>query len=557
MLETLHVRNFAIIDEVVVDFAQGMNVLTGETGAGKSILVDALGLVLGARASADVVRAGAERADITAGFAVTEDSPASAWLAAQELDDGETCLLRRVIGRDGRSRGFINGNPAPIGSLRALGALLVAIHGQHEHQTLQQPERQRDMLDARGGLSRQRDSVAAAHATWESAETGLADLLAARAQREERLALLEFQLRELDAVAPEAGELDSLQPEHARLANAGRLAEGSNEALAALYDREPANVQGLLAEAARALQDIVAYDDSLAPAVTLVSEAEVSVAEAAEVLRRYAADIEADPVRLEQVESRIAALDALARKHSVDVAALPEHVSTLRAQRDQLADADQQIDALIAERDAARAALDKAADALTKARRKAAKAFATEVTTGMNGLGMPGGRFSVRVDDAGRDVPAAHGADRIVFEVSANPGQPPQPVSRVASGGELSRISLAIQAAAGRTDRLPCMIFDEVDSGVGGAVAEIVGREMRTLADACQVLAVTHLPQVAGQAHHHLRVSKMTDGKTTRTTIAPLRDDARVEEIARMLGGVDITDTSREHAREMLRAGSA
>ena len=555
MLETLHVRNFAIIDEVTVDFAGGMNVLTGETGAGKSILVDALGLVLGARASADVIRAGAERIEITAGFRIEPEGAAAAWLREQALDDGGECLLRRVISRDGRSRGFINGNPAPMQSLRALGERLVAIHGQHEHQSLQQADRQRDMLDARGGLGQERQRVAAAYAEWEAREDALAALLAARSQREERLELLEFQLRELDALDPVAGELETLQPEHSRLANAGRLVEGSAGALEALYEREPANVQSLLAEAARALREIVEFDDELGPALTLVDEAEVSVSEAADALRRYAAGIEADPARLEQVESRLAALESLARKHRVPADELADHAQALREERATLADADQQLESLEQARDAALASLRKAATALGKARRKAATAFAKQVTSGMQALGMPGGRFEVRVEDSGRDTPARHGADNVVFEVSANPGQPAQPVARVASGGELSRISLAIQAAAGRTDRMPCMIFDEVDTGVGGAVAEIVGREMRGLADDRQVLAVTHLPQVAGQAHHHLRVSKMTDGKSTRTTIAALSDDARVEEIARMLGGVDITDTSREHAREMLRSG--
>ncbi len=556
MLQTIHVRNFAIIDEVSVDLGDGMNVLTGETGAGKSILIDALGLVLGDRASVDVIRQGAKRAEINASFSVAGNTRASDWLSEQMLDGDDECHVRRVIGSDGRSKGFINGNPAPMQSLRQLGQMLVNIHGQHEHQSLQQPEHQRDMLDARGGLTKQRNAVAKAYASWADADEAVTRLETARAQRDDRLEFLRFQLGELEGLGLQPGEIDELEPERARLANSGRLAEGSAQAVDALYERDADNAQSLLAEAARELTAIAAFDESLQPIITMISEAEVNVSEAADALRRYQADIESDPQRQEQVESRLAAIHALCKKHRITPDALIEHTATLREEFEGLTHADERMDALAAVRDEALGKLRKAADTLSKARRKAATGFSREVTQGMQQLGMPGGQFEAVVTPRETDTPARHGDDRVSFTVSANPGQPLQSVAKVASGGELSRISLAIQAAAGRGDEVPCMIFDEVDSGVGGAVAEIVGQQMRALAGGCQVLAVTHLAQVAGQAHHHYRVTKMSDGKTTRTAIAALSEDARVEEIARMLGGVSITDTSREHAREML-AGNA
>ncbi|MEM7610144.1 MAG: DNA repair protein RecN [Pseudomonadota bacterium] len=553
MLQLMHIRNFAIIDEVSVEFGAGMNVLTGETGAGKSILIDALGLVLGQRATTSVIRTGAERTDISAEFSLSGNDAARDWLAEQSLDEEQTCHVRRVISRDGRSRGFINGTPVPMQSLRTLGEHLVGIHGQHEHQTLQNGQTQRDLLDARGGLSTQRANVAARFDQWREADSALQALRDAQGQREDRLEFLSFQLRELEALDLSEDEVSSLEPERLRLANSGRLAQGSIAALDALYDDDAANAQSLLATAIREVTALDEYDHAaMAPVSALLTEAEVNIAEAAEQLRRYNAGLEADPARQEFLESRLATIEGLARKHRVEANALPAHIDTLRAERDALANADEQLDALSHREQAARNALGKAARTLSKARTKAARAFADEVTNGMQTLGMPGGVFEVNVTELAEAVPARHGNDKIAFTVSANPGQALQALASVASGGELSRISLAIQVAAGRKDQLPSMIFDEVDSGVGGGVAEIVGQQMRALADSCQVLAVTHLPQVASQAHHHHKVSKMTDGKSTRTTITTLSADARVEEIARMLGGVDITDLSRKHAREML-----
>ncbi|MEO0576035.1 MAG: DNA repair protein RecN [Pseudomonadota bacterium] len=553
MLSALHVRHFAIIDDVTVEFGSGMNVLTGETGAGKSILVDALGLALGARASSDSIRVGQQRAEIDAGFILDDDSPAARWLADMTLDADGDCHLRRVISRDGRSRAFINGNPVPVQSLKTIGALLVTIHGQHEHQTLQRNDQQRALLDHRGGLHKQLAAVADSHAIWRKAHDAFDAMREASEQRDEKLAFLEFQLAELDALNATADEHGQLVPERDRLANAGQLAEDGQSAITALYDGEPTNAQSHLAEAQRRIQAIHAIDPKVADIVALLSEAEVSVNEAAESLRRYLDDIEADPARQEYVEQRLADLQRLARKHHIEPDALPAHTDRLRQELTALQQADETLDALAADCQKHLAALKSTAAKLTRARRKAAKTFAAEVTKGMQTLGMPGGRVEVDVEPHDQDAPQRHGQDRVQLLVSANPGQPPKPVGKVASGGELSRISLAIQVAAGRHDAVGSMIFDEVDAGVGGAVAEIVGQRMRELAQSgCQVLAVTHLAQVAGQANHHHKVVKITDGKSTHTRIDTLNDKDRVEEIARMLTGVDITDASREHAREML-----
>ncbi|MFK8053337.1 MAG: DNA repair protein RecN [Woeseiaceae bacterium] len=554
MLTQIHVRNFAIIDEVIVEFDQGMNVLTGETGAGKSILVDALGLALGERASADVIRAGEQRAEVTASFAIAPESAIQDWLVEQSVDSDNECHLRRVVNKDGRSKGFINGSPVPIQHLKTIGALLVNIHGQHEHQTLQQTDAQRQMLDARGGLTKPVVAVQKAFDRWQSLTHELDTLKEKRAQRDDRIAYLKFQLEGLQTLDLQAGEVSTLEPERLRLANAEQLATHSSEALDAISDDDQRNAQSLLANAARALSHIAAFDPALGPIVKMIDEAEVNISEAADALRRYHSDIDIDPARQEFVEQRLADIQSLARKHNVEPDALPGKTVSLTEELATLENADAAVDALIAQVEKSRAALDKAAATLSRARLKAAKPFANEVNAGMQQLGMPNGRFEVACEP--RESVARHGSDRVQFLVSANPGQPLKPIQKVASGGELSRISLAIQVAAGRKDSVSTMIFDEVDAGVGGAVAEMVGQQMRLLAEQCQVLAVTHLAQVAGQAHHHFKVTKQTDGKATTTGIVALNQKSRVEEIARMLGGQSITDVTRKHAREMLKAAS-
>lgn len=555
MLLNLQVRNFAIVDEIDVDFDAGLTVLTGETGAGKSILVDALGLILGERGGSGLVREGARRAEFSAAFDLSRLPGAAAWLEDQSLDMDSECALRRVIGADGRSRAYINGNAVPLQNLKALGEFLADIHGQHFHQSLGRRNVQRDLLDHFGNLATLRADVESAYTEWQQVAEDLRALRAAETDRASRLELLEFQVNELDALNADADEIESLTAERRKLQNASRLAEGLTAALDALYEGDGDNAQSLLSAAAQELHALADYDDDLTPIVTLVEEASIQVSEAADGLRRYGDALEADPARREWVQDRLQGIRDVARKHRVEPAELGDVQARLRDELDTLRTAAERGDAL--ERDVearCKRYLGLAAD-LSTARREAAGRLAAEVSAAMSGLGMPDGRFEVATEPLEESEARCDGLDRIDYRISANPGQPLMPLSRVASGGELSRMSLAIQVVASGGSRIPTMIFDEVDSGVGGGVAEMVGRRLRDLGSRRQVLCVTHLPQVASQADHHLRINKITDGKTTRTGVAVLGDDERVEELARMLGGVEITRRTRDHAAEMLASG--
>ncbi|MEM6819305.1 MAG: DNA repair protein RecN [Pseudomonadota bacterium] len=552
MLCMMHVRNFAIIESVEVEFSTGMNVMTGETGAGKSILIDALGLVLGERATTDVIRAGQNRAEIAASFEPGE--LAQAWLEARALDAGGECHLRRVIAEDGRARGFINGNPATMQSLRELGALLVNIHGQHEHQALTRSEVQRDLLDARGDYAKLLANIENAWQRWRDAKDALEQVETASTDDADRAEFLRFQLAELDALGVTEGEFETLETERLKLANATSIAERGQSALEALYDGEPTNALALLAAASKAVESLAELAPELGEAAELLGAAEANISEAGGLLQRFLSSAEADPARLTEVEQRSDEIRTQARKHRIEPEQVFQQAEHLRTALSTIDNAEHEMETLRATLAAANDEYEALAKQLSKARQRAAKAFGQEVTADMQALGMQGGHFRVVIDSPVDATPRQHGLDQVRFEVAANPGQPPQPIAKVASGGELSRISLAIQVAAGQRKGVGSMIFDEVDAGVGGGVAEVVGKKMRGLASACQVLAVTHLPQVAGQAHHHLRVSKMTDGKSTKTKIIPLSLDERVEEIARMLGGVEITGTTRDHAREMLQS---
>ncbi len=555
MLRRLQVRNFAIVDEVEVEFGPGMTVLTGETGAGKSILVDALGLVLGERGGAGLARSGSRRAELAAEFDVAHQPPVREWLAEQSLDLNDECLIRRVIGDDGRSRAFINGNPVPLTSLKALGEMLVDIHGQHFHQSLGRPAVQRDLLDHYGGLTPQRDNVATAYEAWQSLAHRLAELEAAEVDRASRLDLLTFQSQELEALDLQPGEHDELRAERERFRNSAQLAESVTGALDALSENDEASVQALLAAAGHALDAAAAIDPRLEPVRRFIEEAAIQAAEAADALRRYGDSLDSDPERRDRVEERLDAVREIARKHRVEPEALPALRERLLRQLEELANAEATGARLRKEAGAARQAFIAAAEVLSAARRKAASAFAAEVTEAMRGLGMPEGVFEIALARRQPEAAGAAGLDEIAYLISANAGQPPMPLSKVASGGELSRMSLAIQVIASDGSAIPTMVFDEVDAGVGGGVAEMVGRRLMALGESRQVLCVTHLPQVASLAGGHLRVVKLSDGKVTRTAVTRLTDGERVEEIARMLGGVRITRRTRDHAAEML--GSA
>ena len=554
MLQSLSVRNFVIVDELELDFAAGFTVLTGETGAGKSILIDALAIALGERADADEIREGATRAEVAAEFRPI--AAATAWLAANDFLDGlggeaagpASTLLRRTVDANGRSRAYINGGSATVTQLRELGELLVDVHGQHAHQSLLKPAAQLQLLDTHGGLQDQVLAVGAAHAAWRAAQRALeeAQRMAGAAQAEQQR--LRWIADELDEIAPQPGEWETVEAEHARLAHAASLLEGAQAAVDALAEADDAALARIDGVSAR-LGALLAYDARLRPVLDALEGARAQVDDAARELQRYLGRADLDGSRLAEVESRVAALHATARKLRCQPAELPG--IALETQRQLAAlSAAADLDALQARTTAAFDAYTKVANALSKSRAKAARAMAREVTRAMQDLSMAGGSFDVALQPA---EPSATGLERVEFLVAGHAGVTPRPLAKVASGGELARISLAIAVIAATATPVATLIFDEVDAGIGGAVAETVGRLLQQLGRERQVLCVTHLPQVAARGDQHLVVGKETDasGKPV-SRISSLDRRARVEELARMLGGMAITDTSRKHAREML-----
>ena len=557
MLRHLQIRDFAIIDSLELDFAPGMSVLTGETGAGKSILVDALELLAGGRAGAEVVRAGAERADVTASFEISRISAELRHLLdEQSISTEGELLLRRVVGADGRSRCWLGGQSVPLQVLRQVAERLIDIHGQHEFQSLLRPATQRQLVDSYGRHQPLADEVQAAYAVWHTLLTRAQTLEAATRDHEARRDLLRYQVGELDALQLGASEVADLTAERSRVSHRSRLALAAHAALDALYDSESGNAYSLLARAQASLRGVATLDQGLDQLAAPLDEAAVLLKDAAQSLTHYLDTLDVDPARQDLVEKRLAAIEELARKHRVGPEALNERHAALRDELATLESSAGDLATVRTEQAAALAHYKELAQALSAARSTAAGKLAREVSAHMQELGMSGGRFFVTLEAQPEGEPTSHGIDRISFLVSTNPGQPQRPVAKVASGGELARLSLAVQVACAR-DAAPCMVFDEVDTGVGGAVAEIVGRELRALGTGRQVLCVTHLPQVASQGHQHFRVSKLSDGRSTRTQVTSLTGDGRVEEISRMLGGVEVTARARAHALEMLERAAA
>lgn len=555
MLTHIQIRDFAIIDAVELELGPGLTVLTGETGAGKSILVDALLLAAGGRAGAEVVRHGAERAEVSATFAIQKNTAATAWLAEQSIEHEGECVLRRVVAADGRSRAYVNGQAMPVQSLRQLGETLVDVHGQMEYQSLVRRSAQRELLDQSGEHKELLANVTAAWRTWSQVKEERDRAAASAQDREARLELLRYHVGELKALDLKEGEADELAIERQRLSQRGRLASGAREIIQLLREAEEVSAEQAISRALSTARHVSELDPQFAPMTKLIDESLIALREGVEAVERYESDLDADPQRQEWVEQRLAAMESLARKHRVEIGGLLTLQSELQDEFQRLDSLEASMAQIEKNLEQAQQKFRAACTKLTTARQSAARSLSTNITSLMQTLGMPGGKFQIDVRPA--DAPAATGADEIEFMVSANPGQPPRPLAKVASGGELSRISLAIQVAAVQSDAmadsLACLVFDEVDAGVGGGVAEIVGRQLRTLGERAQALCVTHLPQVASQAHAHVRVTKLTDGKTTRTALHPLTSDERIEEIARMLGGINVTDKAREHAAEMLR----
>jgi len=551
MLLHLSIRDFAIVDALELEFGDAFTTLTGETGAGKSILIDALALALGERADAAMVRPGAERAEVVAEFAIERLPDVRAWLDENALaGDPGRLLLRRVLDKNGRSRAFINGTAATVQQVSAVSESLIDIHGQHAHQSLVRGDAQRTILDAHAGLTALTREVAAAWKAWQrlvAARTEYETNAAARNAERDQVA---WQVDELRKLAPKTGEWEEVSTEQSRLAHAAGLLEGAQAAVDALAESETAAGSAVSATLAR-LRALVDYDTALKEPLALLESAEAQLAEAAHALRHYADRVELDPGRLAEVERRVEALHSAARRFRVEPGALPELLERLVIRLDEL-DVASNLDTLIAQEKAARADYDERSRSLSAQRKTAAAKLSKDVTAAMKELAMAGGRFTVALHPV--EGGSAHGNEAVEFLVTANPGQEPRPLAKVASGGELSRISLAIQVITSKAAAVPTMIFDEVDSGIGGAVAEIVGRKLRALGRERQVLCVTHLPQVAAQADHQWSVAKLTVNGKVRSQVAVLGDDARIEELARMLGGTRITATTRKHAAEMLGA---
>ncbi len=552
MLKQLLIRNFAVIEELDLTLRPGMTVFTGETGAGKSILVGALGLILGDRADSAIIRAGCERTEISADFSLNDNSDVFRILEQQAipLDDNEI-LIRRVISHDGRSRAFINSTPVPVNLLRSIGEHLIDIHGQHAHQSLMKHDTQRLLLDDYGAYHEEVDAVNAAYNEWQALQSKIAELSGKTDDHSAQLTLLRYQVQELETLAPQAGEYESLSEEFRRLDNAQRLIELTQMATQTVTENEH-SLTGTLATTIRDLQEAQQFDDALSGIIELLEGAEIQLSEAGDELRRYLDKIDRDPQRLHIVEQRLSALHDMARKHQIQSQQLAGYLEELQQQLQQMSNSQQQLGELEEKQAACLSRYRQAATRLHQQRVEAARRISTEITQSLESLGMAGGQFLITLETQDDQPPGPHGNDHIEFLVSANPGQPPQALRKVASGGELSRISLAIQVISNNDKVIPTLVFDEVDAGIGGGVAEIVGKLLHSLTDKHQVFCVTHLPQVASLGDQHLQVQKSSRKKITRTQVAELDDDARIEEIARMLGGIKITEQSRKHAREML-----
>jgi DNA repair protein RecN (Recombination protein N) len=552
MLRTLTIRDFVIVDTIELEFSNGFTVFTGETGAGKSILIDALQLALGGRGDASMVRDGAPKADISADFALTP--AASSWLAQNEfgIEEGGA-LLRRVIDNAGRSKAYINGSAATAGQLRELGELLVDIHGQHAHQSLLKQDAQRALLDNQIAVrnpesTAQVQAVAVCYKAWralarqrEEFETNAKNVLLERER-------LEWQVSELDKLAAKPGEWTEITNEHSRLSHAASLLEGAQEALDAISEAEHP-ILSQLSSLNQKLAKLADVDAGLQGVLDCMEPARIQLQEAVYALNDYIDKVELDPARLAQVDARMDAIHGTARKFRVTPEELPEEHATLKTRLRQLADATD-VDGLRRQEEKAKAAYMEAAATLSATRQEAARRLGEQVSEAMQELSMSGGRFVIALNPC---EPAVYGLEQVEFLVAGHAGVPPRPLAKVASGGELARISLAISVITSHATTVPTLIFDEVDTGIGGGVAEVVGRLLKRLGHSRQVLCVTHLPQVASQANQHFQVAKGTTGEgKTVSRIDVLDKKERVEEVARMLGGIEITETTRKHARELL-----
>ncbi len=553
MLAHLSVNNFAIVKSLQLELSQGMTTITGETGAGKSIAIDALGLCLGGRAEASMVRQGEEKTEVSAAFSLDNNIHATRWLEDNDLLDGSDCILRRIVSKEGRSRAFINGSPVPLSQLKALGQLLINIHGQHAHHHLMKSEYQMAMLDQYAGHTNLLKSTRNAYQSWRQADNDLKQLKENSAANLAQKQLLEYQIKELNELSLGEEEYAELEQEHKRLSNSGELASTCQQAIELIYEGEEVNALGILQSANHSLIQLAELDERLAELPNMMAEAIIQIEEANSELRSYLDSIDVDPARMAYVEERFSKVMSIARKHHVLPDELYQHHQDLLAQIEALDCSDERLGELEQDVEAKYQAFLNAAEKLHKSRCRYAKELNKLITESMHELSMEKAKFCIEVENQGTH-PSPLGMDNVCFVVSTNPGQPMQPIAKVASGGELSRISLAIQVITAQKVDTPSLIFDEVDVGISGPTAAVVGKMLRKLGESTQVLCVTHLPQVAGCGHQQLFVAKQTKAGKTETQMNKLDNDQRVSELARLLGGSQITESTLANARELLIA---
>ena len=557
MLTHLSIRNFAVVKSLDVDFSNGMTAVTGETGAGKSISVDALGLCLGERADVGMVRTGADKAEVSAFFDIKQLKSAQAWLEKNELTDDLECLIRRVISAEGRSKAFVNGIPVSLQQLKDLGSHLLSIHGQHAHQLILKSEHQRNLLDSVADHQNLLQNVAQTYQKLREQQKRFQQLQEGQQQRADRCQLLAYQIQELEEFALAEGEFTELEIDHKKLSHSQTLLEQTQISFHQLYEADEFNALSAVQNSLDRLAELQEHDSSLSPIVNMLNEAAIQIEEAAKELRAYTDQLEIDPMRMQTVEARFSQALDLARKHQVPAENLYVFHQQLNAEYQELVKDDDLLDELAVHLRTSEQAYYLAAKKLSDSRQKAAISFAKQVQQHIQKMNMKDAEFAIEVLHLTDNTPHKLGLDSVRFKVSTNKGQAMDDLDKVVSGGELSRIGLAIQVIGSGSNQIATMIFDEVDSGISGATASIVGQLLRKLGEHTQVICVTHLPQVAARAHHQMFVTKFSDEKTTETHMICLEENERIDELARLLAGDTLTESAIANAKELLQISNS
>ncbi len=553
MLKSIFIKNFAIIDEIELDFYNGMSVLTGETGAGKSIIIDALNLTLGNRADRSVARIENENVEVVATIDASNSAEATAWLKEHDLDDGDECVLRRVISKDGKSKAYINNSPSSVTALRSLGNLFIDVYGQHEHQSLMRVDMQRQLIDGYAGNNKHIEKLATVFRLWQSLKNQLQSAETNQADTRAKLDLLRYQYQELEELNLKADEYDEINEKFTLLNNSKDLNENSMRISQQLAGDSENSIYDSLSSLINDAEKYAAIDYDLNEPLEALRSIHIQTKEVASSLRNYSEKISSNPQELQILEDRITAIEEISRKHKIKPNQLVSMHASIKEELNAIESGHDGPENIKASMQEAEQQYRTAAKKISSARKKAANELNAKITESMQALGMQGGRFHINVEPKKTPELSLNGLDEIQFLVNTNPGQSLRALNKVASGGELSRLSLAIQMATSNNLKIPTLIFDEVDTGVGGATAEIVGKHLRKLSDNAQVFCVTHLPQVAAQSHHHYKVNKFEKNESISTKISHLAEDERIKELARMLGGVELTKNTQEHAKEMLR----